>query len=44
MRRDIFIENDSGGLSVIAAAAADAIIGDQRENDLQFVVGHQACC
>ena len=42
MRRDIFIENDSGGLSVIAAAAADAIIEDGRENDLRFVEGHQA--
>ena len=42
VRRDIFIENDSGGLSVIAAAAADAIIEDGRENDLRFVEGHQA--
>jgi hypothetical protein len=42
MRRDVFIENDSGGLSVIAAGAADEIIEDGRENDLQFVERHQA--
>ena len=42
MRRDVYIENDSGGLSVIAAAAADAIIADERSDDLGFVEGHQA--
>ena len=42
MRRDVFIENDSGGFSVIAAAAADAIIEDGRQDDLRFVTAHQA--
>ena len=42
MRRDVYIENDSGGLSVLAAAAADAIAEDARENDLRFVEAHQA--
>ncbi len=37
MRRDVFITNDSGGLSVVAADALDAIIEDGRENDLRFV-------
>jgi hypothetical protein len=42
MRRDVYIENDSGGLSVIAAAAADAIIADRRDDDVGFVSAHQA--
>jgi hypothetical protein len=37
MRRDVYIENDSGGLSVIAGDAVDAIIADQRSDDLKFV-------
>src|SRR5688572_15148701 len=42
MRRDVYIENDSGGLSVIATAAADAIIADGRSDDVGFVEDHQA--
>ena len=42
MRRDVFIANDSGGLSVIAADAADAIIQDARADDLRFVSEHKA--
>jgi hypothetical protein len=42
MRRDVFIVNDSGGLSVIAADAADAIIKDARKNDLRFVKDQKA--
>ena len=42
MRRDVYIENDSGGFSVLAADAVDAIIEDQRSDDLQFVAGHKA--
>jgi hypothetical protein len=41
MRRDFYIENDSGGLSVLAAAAADAIIEDGRSDDMRFVREHQ---
>jgi hypothetical protein len=33
MRRDVYIGNDSGGFSVIAASAADAIIADDRSDD-----------
>ena len=40
MRRDVFITNDSGGLSVIAADAVDAIIQDARTGDLRFVTEH----
>jgi hypothetical protein len=42
MRRDVYIENDSGGLSVIAGDAVDAIIADQRSDDLHFVKGYKA--
>ena len=37
MRRDVFIENDSGALSVVAADALDAIIDDGRSDDESFV-------
>jgi len=42
MRRDVYIENDSGGFSVLAADAVEAIIADQRSDDFQFVAGHKA--
>ena len=42
MRRDVYIENDSGGFSVLAADAVDAIIEDARSDDLQFVTSHKA--
>jgi hypothetical protein len=42
MRRDVYIENDSGGFSVLAADAVDAIIEDQREDDFKFVESHKA--
>jgi hypothetical protein len=42
MRRDVFIANDSGGLSVIAADAADAIVQDARADDLRFVTEYKA--
>jgi len=42
MRRDVYIENDSGGFSVLAADAVEAIIDDQRSDDFQFVAGHKA--
>jgi hypothetical protein len=41
MRRDVYIDNDSGGFSVIAAEAADAIIADDRNDDVQFADAHQ---
>lgn len=42
MRRDVFIDNDSGGFSVLAGDAVDAIIEDQRSDDMQFVTGFKA--
>jgi hypothetical protein len=42
MRRDVYIQNDSGGFSVIAHDALDAIIEDQRDNDFGFVTSFKA--
>jgi hypothetical protein len=42
MRRDVFIANDSGGFSVVAADAVDDIIADARSDDMRFVTGHKA--
>jgi hypothetical protein len=42
MRRDVYIENDSGGFSVLAADAVDAIIEDAREDDFRFVKDRKA--
>lgn len=42
MRRDVYIENDSGGFSVVAADAVDAIIEDQRSDDMRFVAAYKA--
>ena len=42
MRRDVFIANDSGGLSVVAADALDAIIADGRADDVPFVAQFKA--
>ena len=41
MRRDVYIENDSGGFSVLAADAVDAIIDDGRSDDFGFVANHK---
>ena len=41
MRRDVFIENDSGGFSVLAADAVDAMIEDARADDVRFAVAHK---
>jgi hypothetical protein len=42
MRRDVYLENDSGGFSVLAADAVDAIIEDQRSDDFKFVQDRKA--
>jgi hypothetical protein len=41
-RRDVYVSNDSGALSVIPSSALDRIIADGRENDLAIVRDHQA--
>lgn len=42
MRRDIYLQNDSGGLSIVAADAVDDIIDDAREDDARFVESRKA--
>jgi hypothetical protein len=42
MRRDAFLHNDSGGLSILAGHALDAMIEDGRADDQQFVDADQA--
>jgi hypothetical protein len=42
MRRDVFIQNDSGGFSVLAADAVDEIIDDGRSDDMRFVAAYKA--
>ena len=42
MRRDVYIENDSGGLSVVAGDAVDAIVADARADDFKFVTIYKA--
>lgn len=42
MRHDVFLQNDSGALSVIATDIVDAVIDDNRRDDVQFVQAHKA--
>jgi hypothetical protein len=42
MRRDVYIQNDSGGFSVLAADAVDGIIEDARGDDARWVTEHKA--
>lgn len=42
MRRDVYIQNDSDGLSVVTGAAVNAVIEDRREDDEGFVRRHEA--
>jgi hypothetical protein len=42
MRRDVFVENDSGGLSVISGAAIERVIADGRTDDERFVRENEA--
>jgi hypothetical protein len=41
MRQDVFVENDSGALSLLSSSIVDRVIDDRRENDLQFVLDHE---
>ena len=42
MRRDAFVQNDSGGFSIMSGDAVDDIIEDARSDDERFVRAHQA--
>ncbi|MGH7467798.1 MAG: hypothetical protein ACRENP_07380 [Longimicrobiales bacterium] len=44
MRRDAYIQNDSGGFSVVSGTAVDAIVEDSRSDDEQFVRSRRCCC
>jgi hypothetical protein len=41
MRQDVHIENDSGGFSILSSSVVDRVIEDGRENDMDFVQGHE---
>jgi hypothetical protein len=41
-RRDVFIENDSSGFSIIPSSALDRVIADDRQNDRAIVLDNQA--
>ena len=41
-RRDVYIENDSSGFSIIPSYALDRIIADDRQNDRAIALDHQA--
>ncbi|MGI0486451.1 hypothetical protein ACN4EK_13510 [Pantanalinema rosaneae CENA516] len=43
MRRDVYIVNDAGSWSVVAAEAVDQIIQDDRTQDDQFVQNFSVC-
>lgn len=42
MRRDRYIENDSGAYSILPSWILPKVIADERENDARFVAKHQA--
>jgi hypothetical protein len=41
MRKDVFVDNDSGGLSLLSSDVVDRVIDDRRESDLRFVDDHE---
>ena len=41
-RRNVYVQNDSGGFSIVPSAAVDRIIEADRNDDLSIVVDHQA--
>lgn len=42
MRKDVFVDNDSGGMSILSSSVLERVIDDGRENDAQFVTAHEA--
>jgi len=42
MRKDVFVENDSGGMSLLSSSVLERVIDDGRENDQAFVEAHEA--
>jgi hypothetical protein len=41
VRKDVPVQNDSGGLSLISSAVMDRVIDDNRENDQAFAEAHE---
>jgi len=42
VRHDIFVENDSGGFSLLSAGVVDRVVAEGRKDDLGFVKAHEA--
>ncbi len=42
MREDVYIENDSGGMSLLSSSVLEEVIDDARDNDGGFVNNHEA--
>jgi hypothetical protein len=42
MRQDVYVENDSGGLSILASSVVDRVIADGRARDASFSAAHEA--
>lgn len=41
MRKDVFVENDSGGFSLLSSSVVDRVIHDGRADDARFVSAHE---
>jgi hypothetical protein len=42
MRKDVYVANDSGGMSVLSSSVIERVIDDGREDDGAFVQAHEA--
>jgi hypothetical protein len=42
MRKDMYVQNDSGGYSLLSSSVVERVIDDARENDGAFVKAHEA--
>jgi hypothetical protein len=42
MRQDVYVGNDSGGLSVLSSSVVERVVDDARNDDKQFVAAHEA--
>jgi hypothetical protein len=42
MRKDVYVYNDSGGMSVLSSSVVERVIDDGREDDGAFVRAHEA--
>jgi hypothetical protein len=41
MRQDVYVDNDSGGLSVLSSSVVERVVDDARDDDKQFVTAHE---